>query len=73
MLATGYVPDENLCDQIKTSGLPYLIIGDAKATRRLKDAIAEGYSAATAWVDTLFYPADPLRLFDIGLDKPGAE
>ncbi|WP_319409424.1 NAD(P)/FAD-dependent oxidoreductase [uncultured Desulfosarcina sp.] len=53
VFAAGYEPDETLLDQIKASGLPYLVIGDAKSTRRLKDAVAEGYLAGTQWVDEL--------------------
>lgn len=53
VFAAGYEKDETLLDQIKGSGLPYLVIGDAKATRRLKDAVAEGYLAGTQWVDAL--------------------
>ena len=51
VFAAGFVPDDTLLDQVKASGLPYLVVGDAKATRRLKDAVAEGYRAGTEWVD----------------------
>jgi 2,4-dienoyl-CoA reductase (NADPH2) len=53
VFAAGYVPNEDLHDQVKASGLPHLVIGDATATRRLKDAVAEGYLAGTQWVDEL--------------------
>ncbi len=53
VFAVGYEPEENLLDQVKSTGLPYIVLGDAKRTRRLKDAVAEGYMAGTQWVDGL--------------------
>ena len=51
VFAAGFQPDEELMDQVKESGLSYVRIGDAKSTRRLKDAVAEGYLAGTKWVE----------------------
>jgi 2,4-dienoyl-CoA reductase (NADPH2) len=53
VFATGYESNVTVLDQVKACGLPYLVIGDAKATRRLKDAIAEGHMAGTLWADNL--------------------
>ena len=53
VFAVGYEADGVLLDQVKASGLPYHVIGDAKRTRRLKDAVAEGYRTATQWVNII--------------------
>ena len=53
VFAAGYEPEDALLDQVKASGLPFTVIGDARAVRRLKDAVAEGYLAGTRWVENL--------------------
>ena len=53
IFAVGYQADNEIIDQVKNTGLPYYVIGDAKTTRRIKDSVAEGYQAATDWVDGL--------------------
>jgi len=42
-----------LISKVEKTNLPYCIIGDGKAPRRIKDAVHEGYWAATEWVDGL--------------------
>jgi len=54
VLAVGFRPAENqLKEAVRASGLPYCLIGDQKSARRIRDAIHEGYAAATDWVDQL--------------------
>jgi 2,4-dienoyl-CoA reductase (NADPH2) len=43
----------DLITEVEKTSLPYCIIGDGKAPRRIKDAVHEGYWAATDWVDGL--------------------
>ncbi len=43
----------DLISEINKTDLPYCIIGDSKEPRRIRDAIHEGYWAATHWVDGL--------------------
>lgn len=51
IIAVGYVSDESMIDRIKAAGLPYTRTGDAIRSRNLRDAVLEGYKAATDWVD----------------------
>lgn len=53
VFAVGFVADDGLTTLIRNSGLPYCVIGDQKSPRRIKNAIQEGYSAATEWVEGL--------------------
>ena len=53
IIAAGYISDDSMIDQIKTAGLPYVQTGDAIRSRNLRDAVLEGYKAATEWVDSL--------------------
>ncbi|MCP4757331.1 MAG: FAD-dependent oxidoreductase [Proteobacteria bacterium] len=53
IFAVGLESSSKLVDEIKTAGIPYCTIGDNKEPRRIKDAIHEGYWAATSWVDSL--------------------
>lgn len=39
--------------EVKKTGIPYLVIGDAMKPRRIKEAVWEGYEAAATWVDGL--------------------
>ena len=43
----------SLIQEVNQTDLPYCIIGDGKQPRRIKDAVHEGYWAATQWVDDL--------------------
>ncbi len=52
--AIGFEPAQSrIVEAVRNSGLPFCVIGDQKAPRRIKDAIHEGYRAGTAWVDGL--------------------
>jgi 2,4-dienoyl-CoA reductase (NADPH2) len=51
IIAAGYVSDESMIDRIKRAQLPYVRTGDAIRSRNLRDAVLEGYKAATEWVD----------------------
>jgi pyruvate/2-oxoglutarate dehydrogenase complex dihydrolipoamide dehydrogenase (E3) component len=53
VFAVGYEPDQALTEQIEGLGVPFCVIGDIKKPRRIKDAVHEGYWAATEWVDGL--------------------
>ncbi len=50
VLAVGFAAENGLEAAIEKAGLPYCVIGDQKAPRRIKDAIREGHLAATAWM-----------------------
>lgn len=51
VIAVGYISDDGMIDAIKRAGLPYVRTGDAIRSRNLRDAVLEGYKAATEWVD----------------------
>ncbi|MFC1824205.1 NAD(P)/FAD-dependent oxidoreductase [Thermodesulfobacteriota bacterium] len=51
--AVGYESDPDLIAKVHQTGIPYCVIGDVKEPRRIKDAVHEGYWAATEWVDGL--------------------
>ncbi|WP_319409406.1 FAD-dependent oxidoreductase [uncultured Desulfosarcina sp.] len=51
IIAVGFTTKNGLRGKIESTGLPCCVIGDQKAPRRIKDAIAEGHMAATAWMD----------------------
>ncbi|MFC1823156.1 NAD(P)/FAD-dependent oxidoreductase [Thermodesulfobacteriota bacterium] len=51
--AVGYEPDSDIIAKVKQAGIPYCVIGDNKEPRRIKDAVHEGYWAATTWIDGL--------------------
>jgi len=51
VISIGFKADEELVEDVKRSGVPFCIIGDKKNPRRIKDAIHEGYRAATSWID----------------------
>ncbi len=54
VMAVGFRPAENEAVRaVKASGVPYLMIGDQKSPRRIKDAVHEAYRAATTWIDEL--------------------
>lgn len=53
IIAAGYISDDSMIDRIKGAGLPYTRTGDAIRSRNLRDAVHEGYKAATEWVDAL--------------------
>jgi 2,4-dienoyl-CoA reductase (NADPH2) len=50
IFAVGFSAENGLRAAIQASGLPFCVIGDQKAPRRIKDAIQEGHLAATAWM-----------------------
>ena len=50
VLAVGLAAGDEVDPAIEGSGLPFCIIGDQKAPRRIKDAIREGHLAATTWM-----------------------
>lgn len=51
VISVGFESDNQLVDDLTRSGVQYCIIGDKKTPRRIKEAIHEGYWAATEWVD----------------------
>ena len=51
IIAAGYISDDSMIDRIKRARLPYIRTGDAIRSRNLRDAVLEGYKAATEWVD----------------------
>ena len=51
IIAAGYISDDSMIDRIKQAQLPYIRTGDAIRSRNLRDAVLEGYKAATEWVD----------------------
>jgi 2,4-dienoyl-CoA reductase (NADPH2) len=51
VIAAGYISDDGMIDRIKQAGLPFVRTGDATRSRNLRDAVLEGYLAATDWVD----------------------
>ncbi len=53
VISVGFEADRQLIDEIEAAGVPYCVIGDKKTPRRIKDAIHEGYWAATEWLDGL--------------------
>lgn len=53
ILSVGFEADDQLLDELEESATPYCVIGDKKTPRRIKEAMHEGYWAATTWVDGL--------------------
>ncbi|ABB32420.1 NADH-dependent flavin oxidoreductase, Oye family, and FAD-dependent pyridine nucleotide-disulfide oxidoreductase family protein [Geobacter metallireducens GS-15] len=53
VISVGFESDDLLVGDLDRAGLPYCIIGDKKSPRRIKDAIHEGFLAATHWVDSI--------------------
>ena len=53
VIAVGYEPDAGLIDELKKIDIPFCVIGDSRSPRRIKDAVHEGFWAATDWVDQL--------------------
>jgi hypothetical protein len=54
VLAIGFEPTgSRLIEAVNNSGLPFCVIGDQKAPRRIKDAIHEGFWVGASWVDGL--------------------
>jgi 2,4-dienoyl-CoA reductase (NADPH2) len=53
VIAVGYEPDAGLIDELKKTDIPFCVIGDSRSPRRIKDAVHEGFWAATDWVDEL--------------------
>lgn len=51
VIAAGYISEERVIDRIKKARLPFIRTGDAIRSRNLRDAVLEGYKAATEWVD----------------------
>lgn len=51
VIAVGYISDDSMVDRIKQAKLPYIRTGDSIRSRNLRDAVLEGYKAATEWVD----------------------
>jgi 2,4-dienoyl-CoA reductase (NADPH2) len=46
ILAIGELPVNNLVRQLKNDNMEMIVIGDAKQTRKITDAIREGFEAA---------------------------
>jgi 2,4-dienoyl-CoA reductase (NADPH2) len=53
VFAVGSVPDSEMLEKINATQTPHCVIGDSKKPRKIKDAVHEGYWAATTWVDSL--------------------
>lgn len=53
IFAVGFEAHRDLIERVVTLGVPYCVIGDSRRPRRIKDAVHEGYWAATSWVDGL--------------------
>jgi len=53
VIAVGYEPEAGLIDELKKTDIPFCVIGDSRKPRRIKDAVHEGFRAATDWVDQL--------------------
>jgi 2,4-dienoyl-CoA reductase-like NADH-dependent reductase (Old Yellow Enzyme family)/thioredoxin reductase len=48
VLAIGAESNDELCDDLSSSGLPVLEVGDCREPRRIIDAVAEGFHAGRA-------------------------
>ncbi|MBW1923168.1 MAG: FAD-dependent oxidoreductase [Deltaproteobacteria bacterium] len=46
VLATGSLPEDRLVQELEGSGVPLILLGDAKAPRKLTDAVREGFEEA---------------------------
>lgn len=46
ILAVGAVPVTDLTQEMEGSGIPVVVVGDAKAPRRITEAVKEGFEAA---------------------------
>lgn len=53
IIAAGYVSADDMIDRIQRAKLPFIRTGDAIRSRNLRDAVLEGYKAATEWVDSI--------------------
>ncbi|MBE0599204.1 MAG: FAD-dependent oxidoreductase [Desulfuromonadales bacterium] len=53
IISIGFKADDELVEEVRRSGLPFVVIGDKKTPRRIKEAIHEAYWAATSWIDQL--------------------
>jgi 2,4-dienoyl-CoA reductase (NADPH2) len=53
VIAVGYEADTGLIDELQKTDTPFCVIGDSRSPRRIKDAVHEGFWAATDWVDEL--------------------
>jgi len=55
VFGVGFEPAFDITEKVKKTGIPYRVIGDAMKPQRIKDAVWDGYEAATTWVDGLDY------------------
>ena len=53
IFAVGFEANDDLVEKVAKLGVPYCVIGDNRKPRRIKDAVHEGYWAATSWLDSL--------------------
>ncbi len=53
IFAVGFEANDDLVEKVAKLGVPYCVIGDSRKPRRIKDAVHEGYWAATSWLDGL--------------------
>lgn len=53
IIAAGYISEDDMIDRIQRAKLPFIRTGDAIRSRNLRDAVLEGYKAATEWVDRI--------------------
>ena len=49
LLAAGRVPETGLADAVSATGLPHIVIGDARDVRRIGDAVNDAYVAVRDW------------------------